>query len=92
LFVVIVVYTVTEPALLALKKPKNRSEALTMWRGLLHNYVFDGERPSRPQSPGVSPGDKKATARDARSLRAGRPLSISASARATQSAAQRRHR
>ena len=58
MFVVIVVYTVTEPALLALKKPKNRSEALIMWRGLLHNYVFD----------------------------------VSASARATQSAAQRRHR
>src|SRR5712691_3102822 len=35
-----------------------------------------GERPSRPQSSGVSPDDSKAGARDARPLRAGRPLSV----------------
>jgi lipid-A-disaccharide synthase len=35
-----------------------------------------GERPSRPQSSGVSPDDQEAAARDARPLRAGRPLSI----------------
>jgi len=34
-----------------------------------------GERPSRPQSSGVPPDDIEAAARDARPLRAGRPLS-----------------
>ncbi len=36
---------------------------------------FSGERPSRPQPPGVSPGDRSVIGRDARSPRVGRPLS-----------------
>ena len=80
MFVVIVVYTVTEPALLALKKPKNRSEALTMWRGLLHNdpsmsaLLMESGRPGRSRRAS-RPATK--TARDARSLRARRPLCLS---------------
>jgi lipid-A-disaccharide synthase len=37
---------------------------------------MEGERPSRPQSSGVTPDDRETVARDARPLRAGRPLSL----------------
>jgi lipid-A-disaccharide synthase len=43
---------------------------------LIDEMATSGERPSRPQSSGVSPGDEVAAARDARPPRAGRPLSV----------------
>ena len=54
---------------------RERAEPRAEAAGEDDDFHDRGERPSRPQSSDVSSGDEPVTGRDARSLRAGRPLS-----------------